>query len=1709
MANKEGRETASLNMSLFLFVSFLFIAQPVTGKPNLRSRRSIDTSRYIHHDEMETLLKNLTTQFPTLAKLHNIGSSVENRTLWAIQITDKVDEVEPGEPMFKYVGNMHGNEAVGRQILIYLAQYLLQGYGQDERVTHIIDSTNIFIMPTMNPDGFEKASEVDCQGVEGRPNAHNKDLNRNFPDQFLDESEKPERETQILIKWIENNHFVLSANLHGGSVVASYPFDDSSSHKITGVYSPSPDDKVFRLLAHTYANNHLEMHKSNICPGDNFPGGITNGAHWYDVPGGMQDYNYLHSSCFEITVELSCCKYPPHSQLTQEWKNNKEALLSYMEKVHIGVKGFVKDADSGAGIANATIHVDGINHNVTSAQFGDYWRLLVPGKYSILASAEGYHPTEQRDVIVPDNNSGTALDFRLRRSTDRDSQTPPLPSENQGHGKDMMTPQAKTSSMTLDDLVNFVNSLHDYDHRAKTSFVEPTQFRHHNYQAMTDFLHQVQGNCSHIMRLYSVGESVQGRKLWVMEVTDHPGQHEPGEAEFKYIGNMHGNEVVGREMLLLLLQLLCNNYGHDPFLTSFVDLTRIHIMPSMNPDGYEIAHEGDISGVTGRANAHGVDLNRNFPDQFRNDGINRQPEPETSAVMKWVESLPFVLSANLHGGSLVANYPYDDTVQGTSVYSKSPDDGVFKELAEAYSLAHSTMHEGHPCRQLSGEYFKDGITNGAAWYSVDGGMQDWNYLHTNCFELTIEMGCIKFPMAEKLPSFWQANRFSLLVFMGQVHKGVRGFVTDAETQQGIANATVSVDGIDHAVRSAADGDFWRLLAPGTYTVTVSAPRYKAKSIVVQVTNGAAVKVNFTLTPDHREEWSAANDFGLAENMAGGRYLNNGDLQSVLAGLASTYPTFTSLDTSHLTRQGKALMMVHMAGGGLHHEENRPHILLLGGLNGDDPVGTEVLVRLARHLATGYAQGEPDCRTVLDNTHVHLVPQVNLEGPSLAVPGDCSGAHYNGSRFNDLVDKDDVVVRALMEEFSLHKFHAVLALQAGGSFVVIPRNVKVGTMGGAGSAYTEDEDLFQSLARAFADVFPAMYDKPCDDNVGKDDNGSKGLSGVVHGADLPSGGVALADTVFSHFRSHMLSAYISCCRYPPPSVLPSLWQSSLPPLMHFLKRSLQGVRGSVTGEDGQPLSEYWVEVDSKARHDRSDSLFFLLTTLGTHTVTVSAKGYESAHHTVTVQKDSMVEVTFVLTREKNVTLGYHDYKAMVAFLHNVSARCSDLANLTSVGQTAEDRDVWMLSMGAPHADRRAPSLLLLGNVHGDEAVGRELLLQLAGYLCDHSSDNFIQQLLKEIQVHMVPSLNPDGAARAMEGRCGKGPGHGNHHGVDLDTNFERIKPHHGHHQKLEGETLALQAWLNAHPVSFAVSLQGGNSLLTYPTRGSKDKLSATALMIHRSLAAAYVNGMPGTGVDDGNCDNAIDVSKERVFPGSELGLQSGTLMDYIYTATHRPALVVYTGCCRFPPAATLQDLWRHHQQPLLSLLLEGRRGVYGQVVDKKTQTGVAGLRVELEDSGLSAEVDSQGHYTFYVPPGRYNVKVTGHGFRDAHKEVQVLHGVHAVQTSVEVERGDTVMGMSPMLVVTIAGTMVLVLIIIITAVVCRRSGGQLQYNSLGFRQVRNDDDFTDSDEDDFFYRGSNSGKSGLRGVGSGSRVYQDSPSEDEGENSLFEKGLLQK
>jgi len=414
------------------------------------------------------------------------------------------------------------------------------------------------------------------------------------------------------------------------------------------------------------------------------------------------------------------------------------------------------------------------------------------------------------------------------------------------------------------------------------------EFKHHNNTEMAEILQQVHNRCPYITRLYTLSEpSVNGIPLYVLEITDHPGKHETGEPEMKYIANMHGNEVLGRELLLHLADNLCSEYlaGNED-IRRLVNNTRIHLMPSMNPDGWKTSTDaGGQDYLLGRTNANNVDLNRDFPNLDRIAYSNEQNDlehnhhllesvkfldhkiqPETESVMKFIMEYPFVISANMHGGDLVANYPYDESRSANPTqYSVSPDDTTFRHIALNYAGNHPEMSDPNRpgCENRKNPFAKQGgITNGAAWYSVAGGLQDFNYLSSNDFEITLELGCDKYPPASQLESEWNKNKKALIEFMWLAHMGVKGLVSDVETGKGIPNALIQVKNItrvskgsrmnvdiNHDITSVHDGDYWRLLTPGEYEVTVSAPGYLSETKLVEVNQNGhqeAPTLNFHL-----------------------------------------------------------------------------------------------------------------------------------------------------------------------------------------------------------------------------------------------------------------------------------------------------------------------------------------------------------------------------------------------------------------------------------------------------------------------------------------------------------------------------------------------------------------------------------------------------------------------------------------------------------------------------------------------------------------------------------------------------------------------------------------------------------------------------------------------------------------------------------------------
>ncbi|XP_026883274.2 carboxypeptidase Z isoform X2 [Electrophorus electricus] len=398
------------------------------------------------------------------------------------------------------------------------------------------------------------------------------------------------------------------------------------------------------------------------------------------------------------------------------------------------------------------------------------------------------------------------------------------------------------------------------------------QFTYHSNAQMFSILKKTAAKCPQISRTYSIGRSVEGKDLLVIEFSNNPGQHDLLEPEVKFIGNMHGNEVLGRQLLVYLAQYLCSEYllGNERIQT-IINSTRIHLLPSMNPDGYEIAaSEGHLYNgwTSGRANAQNLDLNRNFPDltsvyynrrrfkRFRSDHIPipdsywmSKVAPETYAVMKWIRSIPFVLSASLHGGELVISYPFDFSRHPLEekMFSPTPDEQVFKQLARTYADAHATMSSNDTQRCGASFANNGGIVNGALWYSFAGGMSDFNYLHSNCLELTVELGCDKFPAEEELYPEWLRNKEALLSFMESVHRGIKGTVKDTDGN-GIKGAIISVKGIRHDVTTADDGDYWRLLNSGVYIVSAVAPGYSrvAKRIRLPARMQRTGRVDFVL-----------------------------------------------------------------------------------------------------------------------------------------------------------------------------------------------------------------------------------------------------------------------------------------------------------------------------------------------------------------------------------------------------------------------------------------------------------------------------------------------------------------------------------------------------------------------------------------------------------------------------------------------------------------------------------------------------------------------------------------------------------------------------------------------------------------------------------------------------------------------------------------------
>lgn len=364
------------------------------------------------------------------------------------------------------------------------------------------------------------------------------------------------------------------------------------------------------------------------------------------------------------------------------------------------------------------------------------------------------------------------------------------------------------------------------------------------YSQYVAIMQQFATDYPEICSLHHFGTTVDGRSLLALKITDNLNVREY-EPQFFYTSTMHGDETAGYIVMLKYIDYLLSNYGTNPRVTNLVNNMEIWINPLANPDGTYAAGDNNVNGAI-RYNSNNIDLNRNYwdpQDGPHPDGNTYQPE--TMAFMAFADSMDFVMAANFHGGAEVYNYPWDTKVNA------HPDLNWFQSVGFNYADTVQSNSTNYFIQNDPG-FDGPGVTNGFAWYEVNGGRQDYMNAYQHCREITVELSMTKLIPASEFENHWNYNRNSLMYFMEETFNGFHGLITDACTGQAV-KAKVFVNGHDadssHVYSSLPIGNYYRPIYPGTYSVTYSAPGYQSVTINnIVVTAGTGIEQNVTLQP---------------------------------------------------------------------------------------------------------------------------------------------------------------------------------------------------------------------------------------------------------------------------------------------------------------------------------------------------------------------------------------------------------------------------------------------------------------------------------------------------------------------------------------------------------------------------------------------------------------------------------------------------------------------------------------------------------------------------------------------------------------------------------------------------------------------------------------------------------------------------------------------
>ena len=237
----------------------------------------------------------------------------------------------------------------------------------------------------------------------------------------------------------------------------------------------------------------------------------------------------------------------------------------------------------------------------------------------------------------------------------------------------------------------------------------------------------------------SLGQSVEGRDVWMVEISDSPGLDE-GEPEALYTAIHHAREPQGMATVLYFMWYLLEQYGTNADITTLVDSRRLFFVPVLNPDGYaynevladngqypgwrkncRVNDDGGLCCTLANEGTCGVDLNRNYGYLWGYDDIGSSPdqgsatyrgagpfsEPETAALRDFLESGRRVsIALNYHTYSNLLLYPW-----GYEEGAYTPDSLAFVTQSQAMTALNNYTYG----------------TGSDILYPVNGDADDWMY----------------------------------------------------------------------------------------------------------------------------------------------------------------------------------------------------------------------------------------------------------------------------------------------------------------------------------------------------------------------------------------------------------------------------------------------------------------------------------------------------------------------------------------------------------------------------------------------------------------------------------------------------------------------------------------------------------------------------------------------------------------------------------------------------------------------------------------------------------------------------------------------------------------------------------------------------------------------------------------------------------------------